>query len=67
MEDFKGELKMRKERLTLEELQALPKDAFPITVECDDHEFTRYLKKITPKYQRSSTTSGLAVTKNQIL
>ena len=27
---------MRKERLTIEEIQALPKDAFPIIVTCDD-------------------------------
>ena len=38
---------MRKERLSIEELQAMPKEAFPVTVECDDHEYTGHLKKIT--------------------
>ena len=38
---------MRKERLSIKELQEMPKEAFPVTVECDDYEYTGHLKKIT--------------------
>ena len=38
---------MKKERLTIEEIQALPKDAFPFTVTCDDGFYTKRMKTIT--------------------
>ena len=38
---------MRKERLTIEELQAMPKEAFPVTVTCDDGHFKKHMETLT--------------------
>lgn len=37
---------MKKQRLTIEGLQSLPKDAFPLEVESDIENLTHHLKKI---------------------
>ena len=36
---------MKKKRLTIEELQRMPNDRFPLTVKCDDGWFTGRFKE----------------------
>lgn len=51
---------MKKKRLTTEELQRMPKDRFPLTVECDNGEFAYGLEKITI-LNNEKDTSGLFI------
>lgn len=53
---------MKKQRLSIEELQEMPKEAFPVTVECDDGMFTSNCKRVVILSPIVDATNKLAIT-----
>ena len=53
---------MKKQRLSIEELQAMPKEAFPVTVECDDGAFVSNCKRVVILSPIVDATNKLAIT-----